>query len=448
MTDLLDAALATQLGRPVYDRINQHLADGQRAEAALQRARDLPRQPVRFVPSGRDGHMYVRGWKSAMTELDFALADCGVCGGIPVVYRNFKDQPFCWPCAVCDCGQDVCVRTKSTAQDTTPDTVPAAEDDRPDMGCLNLGDAEPASADTVRTTSEDSSPDTDLGSGFVYTARVPRRLMGAAFAEGVRLLQEHTSRQADEPAPDSGELGHPDPSAQVSDPEDVDANPERLLHLVHGSIPLHEHLAAADRAQQTITTLRRRNGELSATLGDVLARFIICSDIGGNVGSDIGGNVVRTGFIGGKTIDRWRRVLTRENQQDGETDYLPKVQGRCPACRRESLFLGSGGYVTCAQAACSKPDAATAVLEDPPYAAGDCCRTDCTTALAAALERANRAQHAYDTLRTDTITVAKYIGHQQTRNRLWGGDGRARILATLAVWVKDPGPLAPLSGNA
>lgn len=35
VTGLLDAALAAQLGRPLYDAINKHLADGQRAEARL-----------------------------------------------------------------------------------------------------------------------------------------------------------------------------------------------------------------------------------------------------------------------------------------------------------------------------------------------------------------------------------------------------------------------------
>ncbi|MGW2721390.1 hypothetical protein [Streptomyces sp. NPDC001492] len=35
MTDFLDSALAAQLGRPLYDSINQHLADGERAEQQL-----------------------------------------------------------------------------------------------------------------------------------------------------------------------------------------------------------------------------------------------------------------------------------------------------------------------------------------------------------------------------------------------------------------------------
>lgn len=40
-----------------------------------------------------------------------AVDNCCVCGGSPVVYRNYREQPFCWPCADCSCNQDVCVRT-------------------------------------------------------------------------------------------------------------------------------------------------------------------------------------------------------------------------------------------------------------------------------------------------------------------------------------------------
>ena len=38
-------------------------------------------------------------------------ATCCVCGGGPVVYRNYREQPFCWPCADCRCNQVLCVRT-------------------------------------------------------------------------------------------------------------------------------------------------------------------------------------------------------------------------------------------------------------------------------------------------------------------------------------------------
>ncbi|MFE2164848.1 DUF6085 family protein [Streptomyces sp. NPDC059447] len=41
----------------------------------------------------------------------------------------------------------------------------------------------------------------------------------------------------------------------------------------------------------------------------------------------------------------------------------PSVQGRCPACHGQSLFLGEGGYVTCARIDCPDPEAATRILE-------------------------------------------------------------------------------------
>ncbi|WP_460071110.1 DUF6085 family protein [Streptomyces sp. YKOK-I1] len=42
----------------------------------------------------------------------------------------------------------------------------------------------------------------------------------------------------------------------------------------------------------------------------------------------------------------------------------PLVQGRCPACGGSSLFLGSGGYITCSRLDCPQPDAATEVIAD------------------------------------------------------------------------------------
>ncbi|GAA3590768.1 hypothetical protein [Streptomyces osmaniensis] len=50
---------------------------------------------------------------------------------------------------------------------------------------------------------------------------------------------------------------------------------------------------------------------------------------------------------------------------------LPLVKGNCPACRRASLFLGTGGYPTCSNADCPEPDAATTVLEQYAHEAHD-----------------------------------------------------------------------------
>lgn len=40
------------------------------------------------------------------------------------------------------------------------------------------------------------------------------------------------------------------------------------------------------------------------------------------------------------------------------------VQGHCPACGGRSLFLGDGGYITCANIECPVPSAASDVLAD------------------------------------------------------------------------------------
>ena len=41
-----------------------------------------------------------------------------------------------------------------------------------------------------------------------------------------------------------------------------------------------------------------------------------------------------------------------------------KVAGYCPMGCGETLFLGSGGYVTCSLDVCPRPDAATDILRD------------------------------------------------------------------------------------
>ena len=42
---------------------------------------------------------------------------------------------------------------------------------------------------------------------------------------------------------------------------------------------------------------------------------------------------------------------------------FPRVEGACPSCGKRSLFLGEGGYVTCARLECPRPDAAADALE-------------------------------------------------------------------------------------
>jgi hypothetical protein len=42
----------------------------------------------------------------------------------------------------------------------------------------------------------------------------------------------------------------------------------------------------------------------------------------------------------------------------------PVVQGRCPACNLRTLFLASGGFVTCSSLYCTNPCAAGELLRD------------------------------------------------------------------------------------
>ncbi|MFB6675572.1 DUF6085 family protein [Streptomyces sp. NPDC056390] len=46
---------------------------------------------------------------------------------------------------------------------------------------------------------------------------------------------------------------------------------------------------------------------------------------------------------------------------------FPTVQGRCPACRATSLFLGDGGHVTCARIDCPDPSAADDLLHSKAH---------------------------------------------------------------------------------
>ncbi|MEV0016630.1 hypothetical protein [Streptomyces tendae] len=188
--DLLDAALVAQLGRPLMDRLNAHLADGQRAEAALARVRAIPRLPHVSQQTGVQGRAYTRGWESVIAMLDNALADCCVCGGAPVIYRNFKEQPFCGPCANCECGQEVCVRARpDTRADATAGHVHTANVGGQDPTCL----LPVTSADTVRTHPDTDTPDTaDPGVRIEYRARVRRNQVHLAIAEAFDVIARET----------------------------------------------------------------------------------------------------------------------------------------------------------------------------------------------------------------------------------------------------------------
>ena len=56
-----------------------------------------------------------------------------------------------------------------------------------------------------------------------------------------------------------------------------------------------------------------------------------------------------------------REGESRERPPGGRTAF-PTVQGRCPACRGASLFLGAGGHVTCSRLDCPNPVAVDDML--------------------------------------------------------------------------------------
>lgn len=67
MSDTLDAALTELLGRHLHDTINKHLADGQRAEAAVERVRAESARIRATTPT----------WHPVANLIDAALAEPG-----------------------------------------------------------------------------------------------------------------------------------------------------------------------------------------------------------------------------------------------------------------------------------------------------------------------------------------------------------------------------------
>lgn len=60
-------------------------------------------------------------------------------------------------------------------------------------------------------------------------------------------------------------------------------------------------------------------------------------------------------------VDERTKKIVTDGLTPGGWGY-PKVAGKCPACGSESLFLASGGYVTCAVIPCKNPCAAADLL--------------------------------------------------------------------------------------
>ena len=55
--------------------------------------------------------------------------------------------------------------------------------------------------------------------------------------------------------------------------------------------------------------------------------------------------------------------MTPERYDNTQPRQYPNIQGCCPSCRAESLFLGTNGYVTCSVIGCKDPGAAHDMLK-------------------------------------------------------------------------------------
>lgn len=351
------------------------------------------------------------------------------------------------------------------------------------------------STDTVRTACPDSErtpgpdttrtpcPDTHADAvRTVWTASVPRRQMGAALGEALGMVfrapdQDIDEAADEEPDPDDepcplgpdgltdverqlmtireamkAELSQPDEHAlwdlalavnravhamprygvtSAATTEALTRSPADLLAVERERNTVREALArisryspgrpADDHQVPEITALRDRVGELADALADALGRFTIPALVDGRAH-------VRTGYTPVTLVEQWRTVHAGRSLS---TRTFPLVQGRCPACTCKTLFLGSGGWVTCSNEPCTEPDAAASTLATAYAQAG-------------AHERALRNAAAYQAVRGDIITAASYIRQQAGAGPLSPlRHNRARVLDCLPTWIKDPGPLDP-----
>ena len=124
-------------------------------------------------------------------------------------------------------------------------------------------------------------------------------------------------------------------------------------------------------------------------IADRIRAELVCCDIYGRVNDthELTLDVAKT-VPGWHDLCYWGEAAARiaeddttdlPDETDGTAPWLPPasnamrtapartddVQGRCPACGAEALFLGEGGYVTCARDTCPQPDAASTLLERP-----------------------------------------------------------------------------------
>lgn len=231
--------------------------------------------------------------------------------------------------------------------------------------------------------------------------------------------------QPDESSTADDDLVQRNPDAQLRALVQEGYTEDSAFHIVHATVPAAEHSALLDAH----IGLQRHADRVSKILRTALGVF---TEDGVEEQPD-----VLTASIHRATIDRWSAHLTAP---PGLALTFPQVQGACPACGHAGLFLGSGGFLTCAQLTCPNPSAADELLDHDrvrDLTGPHCARLACTRTW----QDLTLARKHYDALRAQVISAWKYINHQQVRGILTR-DSRANVLTTLTGWIHDPGPLS------
>jgi hypothetical protein len=105
----------------------------------------------------------------------------------------------------------------------------------------------------------------------------------------------------------------------------------------------------------------------------------------------------------------WARHYADQRATAPAAASHPLIQGRCPACRGASLFLGSGGYVTCARLDCPDPCAADDLLHGEQPTPAPSTTDGCTSACDGVTGIRGLLEHVgIDTTGRD-ITVAERV---------------------------------------
>jgi len=106
-----------------------------------------------------------------------------------------------------------------------------------------------------------------------------------------------------------------------------------------------------------------------------------------------------------------------------------EVRGQCPACGLPTLFVGTGGYLTCSLIDCPMPDAASRILEELETAHIVILEEDSWSAVHPLVERID------DVLLN--CPVALVVADMRAEDTA-PGTYRVRLTGHSAEWVKTP----------